>query len=105
MPGPRDSKRPLWNAPIHLRQEFQVIRVPREVELRATLQDATCDVYLNGVLIQHLEETGPISLITLSPKQRDALVVGRNVLALRARKLGPEPSLHLELAQLFQRPE
>jgi tetratricopeptide (TPR) repeat protein len=106
------SKSPLWDAPFHTRQKFRLARIPRRVDLQAGLHGAECEVYLNGTLVQRLQQMGTNTngsdkaySITLPKEKLESLRVGENVLAVRYKKVGRNPRAYVELMQLFTPPK
>lgn len=94
---------------IHARQVFTLKDKPRGLELSAGVHGVECDVYLNGKLVRRLEQKGanPATAdktysLPLSKEIVDALQVGENVVSYRAKKIGKNPRVRVDLIQVFK---
>ena len=100
-----------WEKTFYVRRKFNMERIPENIYLSAAIHGAECDVYINGVFIQRIEDSGLEENGGNKPYHErlprnalEALVVGDNVLAYRCRKVGKSPRLTLGLTQIHRPP-
>ena len=108
----QDSNASFWEKPFHSRQKFTLARIPRQLDLHASIHSAKCEVYINGKRVETLEEKGKnangsdkLHKTTLSQEVLDTLRVGDNVLAIRYEKQGKSPRASVAMMQVFARPK